>query len=479
MTEPNTVKPDEAVSAEKVLQPWHLFWNPLELDKTAEPSASAFETFKLFLYFFKSAISDKVLACTPLLVLCGDPQKSSIVFWFLIGAIAVFGFMFTLFHIAPMKSKTGLSFFKVTLYSEWLREHIAWKIISVMMVGWFFLFLALMWKTTYDTKQKCLRANVTCTEPSIAGVNFMNLSDDAPQYPSITFFILIAAFFKEIYNIVTYGDVFDDEMFPSRDFVREHIAGAYKNADARKFFLPNYPSFVNAPFQFEPNLPITPDGFMWILTDSATHLRSVMLICGFINAQMLKMPSTDKTITVEKFRADHMKTDTKLEDGSLPFEYGTTFCLYHFSCTLCTVTSITLFQNMSSIVIPFSLDAFAVTLISCQSKTFSPSTSFSAMAFRNLPPAPASNLHFVHQRFKQGNFHTMNMNVYVDGHGKKKKINVCSTTVKPCALILLFLSAMKHNDFTSLQHAVKFSSGQTILTFLCQCVQDRWLSECA
>ena len=74
-----------------------------------------------------------------------------------------------------------------------------------------------------------------------------------------------------------------------------------------------------APYQFEPNLDVRPDGFFWLFTDSANHLRSVIMICGFIGEQMKKR-SFDQTKTVQQFRDAYMKDDPKLQDGSLPFE---------------------------------------------------------------------------------------------------------------------------------------------------------------
>ncbi len=178
---------------------WHQVWNPLDLHETAAPAE---DTKMLFVYFLWSFTSDKVLACAPLLILCGDPTQGSIVYWFLIGAIGVFAAVFTAFHLQTMHNSTPMTFFKATLYIEWLRESKVWRVLSLLMVGWFFAFVMFM---NYLRSKK----DPDAPEPKIAGINFIALPDDAPKFPAIPFFILLASFFKSVYDIITYDEIFD------------------------------------------------------------------------------------------------------------------------------------------------------------------------------------------------------------------------------------------------------------------------------
>jgi len=302
-----------APTAADDLRPWHELWNPLGLRKTASPAQTSFEKLKLFIYFYKSAISDKVAACIPLLVLFGEPESGggSVVYFFLVGATIVFAFLFTLLHFNTVASRTGLTFFKLTLYSEWLRESKIWKFISLVMVLWFFGFLAFMW---YAAQKQ--------GDASIAGVTLVKVDPDAPKPWQFAFVLLLFAYAKELYSIMTYGDAFDDTMLPSWDSVKKLFPQEYKTASTKSIIEEGSSllRFGFAPFQFEPNFDIVPEGRLWLLTDSATHLRSVMLVCGFINAQMKKRSEFDQTKTVKQYR-DEYKDDPKLLEDSLPFEY--------------------------------------------------------------------------------------------------------------------------------------------------------------
>jgi hypothetical protein len=226
-----------------------------------------------------------------------------------------------------------LTFFKLTLYSEWLRESRIWKLISVLMVLWFFAFLALVWYTEKQQSERNAKNNVTATA-AIAGVQIIKIDENAPQPWKFAFVILLGAYVYELYNIVTYEDAYDEMMLPSWDSIGKMYPGEYKTALTKKIVLEEAQhgfgaSFLLrnglAPFQFEPNLDIKTDGMMWALTDSATHLKNVMLVCGFIAAQMKKRsldPTETATKTVKEFREDgRWKDDPKLNSDSLPFEY--------------------------------------------------------------------------------------------------------------------------------------------------------------
>lgn len=316
-------------------RPWHEIWNPLRLKTTAAPAQGFYYQALLFFYFYKSAISDKVAACIPLLVLFGEPGEGggSIIYFFLVGAVITFAFLFTLMHYNQVRITTGLTFFKLTLYSEWLRESRIWKLISVLMVLWFFGFLAVVWYSEKQQSERNAKNNVTATA-TIAGVQLIKIDENAPQPWKFAFVILLGAYVYELYNIVTYEDAYDEMMLPSWDSISKMYPGEYKTALTKKIVLEEAQhgfgaSFLlrngHAPFQFEPNLDIKPDGMMWALTDSATHLKNAMLVCGFIAAQMKKRPldpTETATKTVEEFRKDdRWKDDPKLKTDSLPFEY--------------------------------------------------------------------------------------------------------------------------------------------------------------
>jgi hypothetical protein len=304
-------------------KPWHELWNPLGLSATASP-AGFVQKFMLFVYFFKSAISDKVMACLPLLVLFGEPGKpgpgATQGTGFYVGlcvAIAFWAFMITLLHFGRLLETKSVTFFKVTLYCEWLRESRKWKVISLVLILWFFVFLAIIWAGAQLKLQSC-GSNITCFNEvsDVAGID-----PTAPRPWKVAFVLLVLVFFKELYSILTYNDAYDNLMLPPWDFVEKNYPDAFKTAKLRDIFPGRLAEIIYsfAPYQFEPNLDVKPDGLFWILTDSAIHLRSVMMICGFISAQMKKRPY-DEAKTVQQFREANMKDDPKLQDGSLPFE---------------------------------------------------------------------------------------------------------------------------------------------------------------
>ena len=67
-------------------------------------------------------------------------------------------------------------------------------------------------------------------------------------------------------------------MLPSEEFVSKHYSSGYKAAQGKFDFakLSKYFRFsVLAPFVFEPNIAVAHDGAMWMITDSATHLKNI------------------------------------------------------------------------------------------------------------------------------------------------------------------------------------------------------------
>ena len=254
-----------------------------------------------------SFTSDKVLACTPLLILCGDPANGSIVYWFLIGAIALFAVLFTWFHLlSGMHPFTPMTFFKVTLYCEWLRESLLWRIISVLMTVWFFGFVMFM---------NYARSKSNGPTPQILGVNFISLPDDAPKWPTIPFLILIGSFFMQVYELWTYDEIFDQHMLPSLEFVRRHYASGYAAAEGR-WNMPNVTKFIRwtliAPFFFEPNISVEPEGMLWMITDSQTHLKNVVIVCASLNAQVQRNPSANRLQSVLQYREANGNKDPSL-----------------------------------------------------------------------------------------------------------------------------------------------------------------------
>ena len=299
---------------------WHQVWNPLDLHETAAPAE---DTKMLFVYFLWSFTSDKVLACAPLLILCGDPTQGSIVYWFLIGAIGVFAAVFTAFHLQTMHNSTPMTFFKATLYIEWLRESKVWRVLSLLMVGWFFAFVMFM---NYLRSKK----DPDAPEPKIAGINFIALPDDAPKFPAIPFFILLASFFKSVYDIITYDEIFDQHMLPSEEFVSKHYSSGYKAAQGKFANFAKLSQYfrysVLAPFVFEPNIAVEHDGNLWMITDSATHLKNIMLACASVNAQVQRDTSILKTQKVKVFRDGRVDADSSLPWGCGPLHRSLAPC---------------------------------------------------------------------------------------------------------------------------------------------------------
>lgn len=237
-----------------------------------------------------------------------------------------FAFLFTFLHYNQVRLSTGLTFFKLTLYSEWLRESRIWKLISVLMVLWFFGFLAIMW---YLAEHPPLIPGTNKTQTN----ELVKVDPNAPKPWKFAFVILLGAYVYELYNIVTYEEAYDELMLPSWETISKMYPEEYKTASTKKIVLGEDQQgscllrHGFAPYQFEPNFDIRSsssssftDGFMWALTDSATHLKNVMLVCGFIAAQMKKR-TCEVTKTVEEFRADpRWKDDPKLNTDSLPFQ---------------------------------------------------------------------------------------------------------------------------------------------------------------
>lgn len=157
----------------------------------------------------------------------------------------------------------------------------------------------------------------------------LNVSTDAPTYPSLNFFILMTFFFKSVYDFYFYNEIFADFMLPSARLVKEHFP------DVHKFALENMP--VRTQFdteRFEPNIPIRPVGqftpnwkfWEWfIFTDSQVVIKNVLLACSRIQVYTNKHPMTEseKRWTVSQL-SDHVKKldNPALSDDSIAWEYA-------------------------------------------------------------------------------------------------------------------------------------------------------------
>jgi hypothetical protein len=90
-----------------------------------------------------SALSDKLATVLPLMILAGNPglRSSSLVYIALVTLLAATALLFIMMHTYNIKATTGMTFLKVTLYSEWLRESKVWRIVWVILTLSFFGFI--------------------------------------------------------------------------------------------------------------------------------------------------------------------------------------------------------------------------------------------------------------------------------------------------------------------------------------------------
>jgi hypothetical protein len=349
---------------------WHEIWNPLMLDQTEMQRDSygwaenGFENAWLFSYFMWCSISTVIGPVIPLLVLLGDPTgkfSDNVVYWFIVIVMLGCATGFTIHDFKRMRANKSMSYFKITLHLESKREHSEFRKAAVFLMFALAGYILLISYIDYEDK-KCEEEFYSFYEGkniSVYDCNWsdysqkkctfyysvpagaenttlkykcnakaLNVSTDAPTYPSLNFFILMTFFFKSVYDFYFYNEIFADFMLPSARLVKEHFP------DVHKFALENMP--VRTRFdteRFEPNIPIRPVGqftpnwkfWEWfIFTDSQVVIKNVLLACSRIQAYTNKHPMTEseKRLTVSQL-SDHVKKldNPALSDDSIAWEY--------------------------------------------------------------------------------------------------------------------------------------------------------------
>ena len=281
---PNPVPPEAKSPFEG--KRWHEIWNPLNLDVTEQPvPPGSCEAMQLFCYLLWNMVSTNVGAFISLLVLLGDPfgePAKNVVYWVLLCYVS-WPFVFLAFgEYRQIQNSTGVTFFKVTLQSEYIREHKALRLITFILST--FLLGVIIEANLEDARFKECHEDVL--NQSIA-LNISNidtkdycrapalyLSAEAPKFRSVPFYILVLSFFKAVYDLIFYNEIFHPFMVTSdeasgtfkcptqnfSDFIENRFPLHFKFA-ADNFKRDNKDVFSRT--RFEPNISIKPDESNW------------------------------------------------------------------------------------------------------------------------------------------------------------------------------------------------------------------------
>lgn len=323
---------------------WSEIWNPLMLDQT-EPETQCCSSISLLAYFLWCTTSSLIGPVVPLLVLLGDPTgdpEKNYAYWIVLFFAFFICVEITLVDYHRMIANKTLSYFKITLHLESKREHNVFVRISLfLMFATTAYILALSWSDyTYKRCAKEFNAtstewrtearlNLTVTVKDACGSPTLNVSEDAPVYPSLNFFLLMIFFLKSVYDFSGYNEIFNKFMLPSPELVKRHFplvfAFAQDNMTSRTRFHAE---------RFEPNIPIRPVGDFswkiwqyWIFTDSQVVLKNVLIACSRVHAYINRHPMTDRRMTISELsKSEHAKkqkfSNTAILDDSIAWGYA-------------------------------------------------------------------------------------------------------------------------------------------------------------
>jgi hypothetical protein len=309
---------------------WHEIWNPLNLDVTAKPVPSwSLLAIQLFCYMMWNLVSTNVGAFIPMLVLLGDPfdePKKNWVYWILLFYLSLPFLQVAVSLYSSMTNSTGLTFFKVTLTIEYTREHKIWRVLTLLLS--IVLFVLIIdanveqahfkeCKESTGNLSSILNISITdaenlCVPPTIF------LSAEAPKYGSLPFYLLLFSYFKSIYDLIFYNEIFHPFMVTSDEVVEWYKCAQPKFSDFVENRFPLHSKFAADNFKrdtegekkvvfsrtcFEPNIPIEPDESNWdcglpkylpffwthwIFTDANSVLKNILIACsrvsGYVNS---------------------------------------------------------------------------------------------------------------------------------------------------------------------------------------------------
>ena len=337
------------------------------LDQT-EPQRDSYGWFEcgnfwLFAYFMWCSTSTVIGPVIPLLVLLGDPTGrfvDNIMYWLISIMMLLVVNSISIHDFKRMQANKSLSFFKITLHLESKRENTRFQkaALQVMVLITCYIFFisfvdyqqAQCEETYYSFYEgrnisvyDCSWADYRqkqCKFYYSGGVNdtlkydceskLLNVSADAPTYPSLNFFLLMFFFLKSLYDFYYYNEIFADFMLPSPTLVEKHFPHAHK------FAADNMPTITTFDTErFEPNIPIRPVGdialsnwkiWEWfVFTDSQVVLKNVLLACSRVQAYVNRHPmtETEKRWTISEL-SEHVKkqeyVNPALQDNSIAWE---------------------------------------------------------------------------------------------------------------------------------------------------------------
>jgi hypothetical protein len=302
-------------------QTWHTIWNPLKLSETAKPEAGRF-LMGLFVAF--CAMRHYVLPILSLLVILGQPELKrcdNCFSGFQLPVLSFFYF-FLAFYVClafpansivrtlrSMPKLTGVTYFKVVLWMEHDRESLDERIstsivqcfiASVCFVLYFFSYTIGCAPVPLGCNSAVLSNLTNFSKVCNATTDWPALPDDAPRPTSISFYILLAAFLKALLvDILFYNDTYNGMMLPKDEFVREHYPAEFEIGQEMTIRL-HYENKIDKSqwglkkwswwtgwftkikclgFQFEPNIPIKPNSWFWLFTDTSSVLKNVFIVC--------------------------------------------------------------------------------------------------------------------------------------------------------------------------------------------------------
>ncbi len=350
---PNPVPPEAKSPFEGKC--WHEIWNPLNLDVTEKPvPPDSLEGRQLFCYMLWNLVSTNVGAFLSMIVLLGDPfgePKKNWAYWFLLCYVSWPYVFLAWIDYSRIKNSTGATFFKVTLQIEYTREHKAFRAITLLLSA---LLLFEIFKANQEDAsfKECNEFNKRINESIALNISdvdsmricdepFFFLSEEAPKYKSVPFYILVLSFVKAVYDLIFYNEVFHPFMVTSDE------TGTYK-CPAQNFSafvesrFPLHVKFAAEKFdemsrtRFEPNIPIKPDESNWgcglpkylpffwthwIFTDSNAVLKNTLIACSRVSAYVNHNASGEinHKLTVEQLRNSVEDTSkfASLKDDSL------------------------------------------------------------------------------------------------------------------------------------------------------------------
>jgi hypothetical protein len=354
---PNSV-PSEAKSPFEGKR-WHEIWNPLNLDVTEEPVPPAsLEAMQLFCYLLWNLVSTNVGVFISLLVLLGDPfgePAKNVVYWGLLCYVSWPYIFLACWDYRQMKNSTGVTFFKVTLQSEYTREHKAGRSITFILST--FLLGVIIVANIDDARSKeCIeRVTNASIALNISDIDTKDycftpvffLSNEAPKFRSVPFYILVLSYFKAVYDLVFYNEIFHPFMVTSDETVEtckcpsSNFSGFVKNRFPLhfKFAADNFRRDNKGVFsrtRFEPNISIRPDEsnwvcglpkylpffwMHWIFTDSNAVLKNILIACSRVSAYVNNNAAGDINykLTIEQLRNSVQDTSkfASLKDDSV------------------------------------------------------------------------------------------------------------------------------------------------------------------